>query len=242
MEQKADSLQEILDYKRDFVARAKTLRPFTEVRSAACDCPEPLDFHRALLGQGFNVEEIAYTYARHGANALSVLTDEAYFQGRDSYLQQARKIVDIPILRKDFTIDPYQLYEARVLGADAVLLIVAAMDGGQLEDFYGIGRDLGLAVLVEVHSLVELQRAIQVGADLIGINNRDLTTFTTDLEITFELMPYVDTDALIVSESGINNRDHVEALGKVGVDAMLVGEALIRERDIGAKLNELMGR
>ena len=171
-----------------------------------------------------------------------MLTDEAYFQGRDSYLQQARKIVDIPILRKDFTIDPYQLYEARVLGADAVLLIVAAMDGGQLEDFYGIGRDLGLAVLVEVHSLVELQRAIQVGADLIGINNRDLTTFTTDLEITFELMPYVDTDALIVSESGINNRDHVEALGKVGVDAMLVGEALIRERDIGAKLNELMGR
>ena len=127
-------------------------------------------------------------------------------------------------------------------GADAVLLIVAAMDGGQLEDFYGIGRDLGLAVLVEVHSLVELQRAIQVGADLIGINNRDLTTFTTDLEITFELMPYVDTDALIVSESGINNRDHVEALGNVGVDAMLVGEALIRERDIGAKLNELMGR
>ena len=262
MEQKADSLQEILDYKRDFVARAKTLRPLAEVRSAACDCPEPRDFHRALSGQGvaliaeikkaspskgvmredFNVEEIAYTYARYGANALSVLTDEAYFQGRDSYLQQVRKIVDIPILRKDFTVAAYQLYEARVIGADAVLLIVAAMDGGQLEDFYGIGRDLGLAVLVEVHSLVELQRAIQVNADLIGINNRDLTTFTTDLEITFELMPYVDTDALIVSESGINNRDHVEALGKVGVDAMLVGEALIRERDIGAKLNELMGR
>ena len=262
MEQEADSLQEILDYKRDFVARAKTLRPLAEVRSAACDCPEPRDFHRALSGQGvaliaeikkaspskgvmredFNVEEIAYTYARYGANALSVLTDEAYFQGRDAYLQQVRKIVDIPILRKDFTVDAYQLYEARVIGADAVLLIVAAMDGGQLEDFYGIGRDLGLAVLVEVHSLVELQRAIQVNADLIGINNRDLTTFTTDLEITFELVPYVDTDALIVSESGINNRDHVEALGNVGVDAMLVGEALIRERDIGAKLNELMGR
>ena len=262
MEQKADSLQEILYYKRDFVARAKTLRPFTEVRSEACDCPETRDFHRALSGQGvaliaeikkaspskgviredFNVEEIAYTYARHGANALSVLTDEAYFQGRDAYLQQARKIVDIPILRKDFTVDAYQLYEARVLGADAVLLIVAAMDGGQLEDFYGIGCDLGLAVLVEVHSLVELQRAIQVSADLIGINNRDLTTFTTDLEITFELMPHADTDALIVSESGINNRDHVESLGNVGVDAMLVGEALIRERDIGAKLNELMGR
>ena len=257
-----DILREIAAYKRDFVARAKVGRSLADVRSHALDCPEPLDFRGALTGEGvaliaeikkaspsrglirddFEPADIAATYAGSGASALSVLTDEAYFQGSDAHLQAARAAAGLPVLRKDFTVDQYQLHEARVIGADAVLLIVALMDGGQLEDFLGIGRELGLSVLVEVHSLEEVQRALAVGADLIGVNNRDLKTFTTTLETTFELLPGIGGGAVTVSESGINSRADVEAVGEAGVDAVLVGEALMREPDIGAKVGELLAR
>ncbi len=259
---KTDILQEIAAYKRDFVARAMAARSLADVRAHARDCPEPLDFRGALTGEGialvaeikkaspskgvirsdFDPAEIAATYARSGASALSVLTDEAYFQGSDAHLQAARDAAGLPVLRKDFTVDQYQLHEARLIGADAVLLIVALMDGGQLEDFLGTGRELGLAVVVEVHCLEEVQRALAAGADPIGVNNRDLMTFTTTLETTFELLPQIGGNAVTVSESGINTRADVEAVGEAGADAVLVGEALMREPDIGAKVSELLAR
>ena len=257
-----DILQEIADYKREVVQRDKHQRSLADLRHAAADCPPPLDFAGALRGEGvaliaeikkaspskgliradFDPERIAATYAEEGARALSVLTDEAYFQGCNEYLQVARRVAGLPALRKDFTLDPYQIYQARVLGADAVLLIVALMDGSQLEDFLGLAAELGLAALVEVHTRAEAERATQAGAGLVGVNNRDLKTFKTTLNTTFELFPLLPEGCLKVSESGINTRADVEGLQKAGADAILVGEALMREADIGAKVRELLGQ
>jgi indole-3-glycerol phosphate synthase len=257
----SDILQEIAAYKREFVAQAKRRFSLEDMRLAAQDSPDPGDFAEALRGEqialiaeikkaspskgviraDFDHERIAATYAENGASALSVLTDEAYFQGHDAYLTQARQVAQLPALRKDFTVDPYQVYEARRLGADALLLIVALLDGGQLEDFQGLGHELGLACLVEVHTRDEAARAVEAGAELIGINNRDLKTFKTCLDTTFELMDGLPDGVLRVSESGINHREDVERLQAAGVDAVLVGEALMREEDIGAKVRELLG-
>ncbi|MFH1570428.1 MAG: indole-3-glycerol phosphate synthase TrpC [Gemmatimonadota bacterium] len=257
-----DILTEIAAYKRDFVARARSLRPLEEARAAASDTAPPADFAAALRAPGisliaeikkaspsrgviradFDPEALARAYAGAGARALSVLTDEAYFQGRDAYLQIARRASGLPALRKDFTVDPYQIYESRLIGADAVLLIVALMDGGQLEDFVGLSGQLGLAALVEVHTAVELERAAGAGAALIGVNNRDLRTFETSLETTFALLPAMPAGAVKVSESGIRCRDDVGRLAAAGVDAILVGESLMREADVGAKVRELLGQ
>ena len=144
-------------------------------------------------------------------------------------------------MRKDFTVDEYQLYEARALGADAILLIVSLMDGSQLADYVGLANELQMAALVEVHDADELDRAKRAGAQLIGVNNRDLKTFETTLDTTFELLDHMPSDTLVVSESGINHRQDVERLAEAGIDAILVGEALMRERDIGAKVRELLG-
>jgi indole-3-glycerol phosphate synthase len=257
----ANILQDIAAYKHDFVARRAHELPLAELRARALDRPEPNDFTGALRAEGvaliaevkkaspskgviredFDPESIARAYAANGAIALSVLTDEAYFQGCDAYLQQARQAAGIPVLRKDFTVDLYQLYEVRNIGADAALLIVGLMDGGQLEDFHGLGRDLGLSVLVEVHTRDELERALGVGTELLGINNRDLTTFETTLDTTFELRPFIPDGVTVVSESGIDSADHLRQLGEVGVDAVLVGEALMRCEDVGAAVRELLG-
>ena len=144
-----------------------------------------------MIREDFDPQKIAAEYADNGATALSVLTDEAYFQGCDRYLQQARQVAELPVLRKDFTVDEYQIYEARVLGADAILIIVALMDGGQLRDFAGLAREQGLTALVEVHTTDELDRALEQPLELVGINNRDLTTFETSLETTFQLLPLI---------------------------------------------------
>ena len=258
-----DILAEIAEYKRDFVAGRKRQRGLEDVRSMARDAPETLGFVDALAGEGtaliaevkkaspskgviradFDPERIAATYAENGAAALSVLTDEAYFQGSDAYLGRAKAAAGLPALRKDFTLDPYQVYEARAIGADALLLIVAMMDGGQLRDLYGLAaEEAGLDVLVEVHTAEELERALALGPRLVGVNNRDLKTFKTDLETTFGLLPRFAPGVLSVSESGINHREDVERLQEAGVAAVLVGEALMREADIGAKTRELMGR
>lgn len=256
-----DILAEIAAYKRDFVARVMAQRPLAEVRAAAIDGPEPRDFGAALGREGvsliaelkkaspskgviredFDPEAIARTYAGNGARALSVLTDEAYFQGCDTYLQIARQVSGLPVLRKDFTVDLYQIYESRLIGADAILLIVALMDGGQLEDFHGLGRELGMAVLVEVHGAAEMERAAAAGAQIVGINNRDLRSFETRLDTTFALLPGLPDGAAIVSESGIHTREDVERLAAAGVDAMLVGESLMRAADVGAKVRQLLG-
>ena len=257
----ADILQEIAAYKREYVQQSKRRRPLADVRSAAGDQAPPADFAGALQGDGiaviaeikkaspskgviredFDLEQIAAAYAENGAAALSVLTDEAYFQGCDDYLSAARRVAELPVLRKDFTIDAYQIHEARVIGADAILLIVALMDGGQLEDFIGLSTELGMSTLVEAHDADELQCGLASGGTIIGINNRDLKTFNTTLETTFALHPAVPAGVTTVSESGINSSDDVERLAAAGVDAILVGEALMREPDPGAKLRELLG-
>ena len=256
----ATILEEISTYKRDFVARRAAELPFADVCARAQDTPAPADFAGALRADGisliakvkkaspskgliredFDPAAIAEAYAENGARALSVLTDEAYFQGCDEYLQTARRVAGIPVLRKDFTVDPYQIQEARLLGADAILLIVALMDGGQLEDFQGLGRELGLSVLVEAHTQLELERALEARPDLVGINNRDLQTFETTLDTTFELRPYVPQGITLVSESGIDNYDHVRQLEECGVDAILVGESLMRQQDVGAAVRVLL--
>jgi len=257
----ANILEEIAEYKRGFVAECKRRQSAQDIRLRAGDSPDPLDFLAALQGEDisliaevkkaspskgviradFHPERIAETYAENGACCLSVLTDEAYFQGADAYLQAARAASGLPALRKDFTVDEYQLYEARALGADAILLIVSLMDGSQLADYVGLANELQMAALVEVHDADELDRAKRARAQLIGVNNRDLKTFETTLDTTFELLEHMPSDALVVSESGINHREDVERLAEAGVDAILVGEALMRERDIGAKVRELLG-
>ena len=257
----ANVLEEIAEYKRAFVAERKRQHSLQDMRLRAADSPAPADFIGALdqegisliaevkkaspskgvIRQDFDPERIAATYAENGARCLSVLTDEAYFQGSDAYLQAARAASELPSLRKDFTVEEYQLYEARALGADAILLIVSLMDGSQLADYIGLAGELELTALVEVHDRAELARAAEARAQLIGVNNRDLKTFKTTLDTTFELLEYMPEGALVVSESGINHREDVERLAEAGVDAILVGEALMRERDIGAKVRELLG-
>jgi indole-3-glycerol phosphate synthase len=257
----ANILEEIAAYKRDFVGQSKLRRSLADLQLAAADAGPTADFGAALRGDGiaviaeikkaapskgviredFDPEHIAAAYAENGASALSVLTDQAYFQGHDDYLTSARRVAELPALRKDFTIDAYQIYEARVIGADAILLIVALMDGGQLEDSIGLSTELGMATLVEVHDEGELHAALASSAKLIGVNNRDLKTFETTLETTFGLLDAIPSGITTVSESGINSSDDVERLAAAGVDAILVGEAMMRAPDPGAKLRELLG-
>ncbi len=257
----AHLLAQIAAHKRAFVDARRQHRPLAEVRAAARDSPPPRDFAAALRGPGialiaeikkaspsagliradFAPAAIARAYARNGAAALSVVTDEAYFLGCDAYLQQARQAVELPVLRKDFTVDAYQVYEARALPADAVLLIAALLDDRQLDDLAGLAAELGLAAVVEVHTASELARAVAVRARIVGVNNRDLRTFATRLETTLELRPRVPREVTLVSESGIRSRQDVVRLAAAGVDAILVGEALMRQPDIGAKVRELLG-
>jgi indole-3-glycerol phosphate synthase len=177
----------------------------------------------------------------HGASALSVLTDSQFFAGQLSYLSEIHAMVPLPILRKDFTIDPYQIYEARVAGADAILLIVAILSLNQLREFMRIAQSLDLACLVEVHTAEELDVALQADAEIIGINNRDLKVFKTDLATTFRLTQQIPEGKIVISESGISSKEDVTQLRQIGVDAILVGESLMRSPDIGLKVNELLG-
>ncbi|HEX7057975.1 MAG TPA: indole-3-glycerol phosphate synthase TrpC [Bacilli bacterium] len=195
---------------------------------------------KGLIRADFDPAAIARAYAQAKADCLSVLTDEPYFQGANAYLQLVRKAVDLPILRKDFTIDMRQIYEARLLGADAVLLIVAILTDDQLREFLDIAHALGLDALVEVHDLPELERALSVGADLVGINNRDLRTFVTDLATTEQLIRHIPKDKAIISESGISGNADINRLLQFGVDAVLVGEHLMRQDDIELAVHELM--
>lgn len=185
---------------------------------------------------------IAGIYEESGASAISVLTDQKYFQGSNEYLVEAKKSTSLPVLRKDFVVDAYQIYEAKSIGADAVLLIMSALPVLQAEEFLKLSAELGLEALVEVHTEKELEQALKIGAKIIGINNRNLHDFKTDLRTTVHLSKMInDEDVTIVSESGINNRTDVELLLKSGIHAMLVGEAIMREEDIKGKILELQG-
>ncbi len=194
---------------------------------------------KGVLREDFIAADIAQSYAEHGAACLSVLTDQQFFQGSVDYLKQARASCDLPVLRKDFMIDPYQVYEARVMGADCILLIAACLDDAQMAELEAMARSLDMAVLVEVHDAPELQRALKLKTPLVGINNRNLRTFEVTLETTLSLMKDVPADRLLVTESGILQSSDVQTMREAHVHAFLVGEAFIRAPDPGKALAEL---
>ena len=194
---------------------------------------------KGVLREHFVPEEIAVSYEKGGAACLSVLTDRDYFQGHEDYLQAARKACGLPVIRKDFLVDPYQIYEARSINADCVLLIVSALSKMQLQDLEGIAHELGMDVLVEVHDGEELETALTMNTPLVGINNRNLHTFDLTLETTYGLLPYVPDDRLLVTESGILGRDDVDAMRARNVNAFLVGETFMRAEEPGDELAKL---
>jgi indole-3-glycerol phosphate synthase len=193
----------------------------------------------ALTPNSASCADIVSAYERGGAAAVSVLTEEAHFGGSLADLREARAATELPILRKDFTIDPYQLYEAKLAGADAVLLVVGSLDDSQLGSLYVQARELDLDALVEIHDDEELERALELDFDVIGINNRNLEDFSVDIQRTFDLLADVPAGKVVVSESGIHHRDQIEELEQVGVDAVLIGEALMRAPDPEAAAREL---
>jgi indole-3-glycerol phosphate synthase len=196
---------------------------------------------KGVIRENFDVVEIAGSYQAGGASCLSVLTDQDFFQGHEDYLVAARAACDLPVIRKDFIIDPYQVVEARAIGADCILLIVAALDDDALSELHAQARSLGMDVLVEVHDREELERALRLDLELVGINNRDLRTFDTRLETTIELLKLIPAGCLVVTESGIHTRDDVALMRQHDVHAFLVGEAFMRKPDPGAELKELFG-
>lgn len=192
-----------------------------------------------VIREPFNHIEIARLYEQGGASAISVLTDEQFFQGKLEYLTEIKQVVKLPLLRKDFIIDPYQIYEARVAGADAVLLIARLLSNEKLRAYLKLSHELGMVCLVEVHNADEIKRTLDTDAMIIGINNRDLSTFKTDLETTFKLRSLIPEGKTIVSESGISTRNDIKRLKECGVDAVLIGETLMRATNIIAKIREL---
>jgi indole-3-glycerol phosphate synthase len=194
---------------------------------------------KGILRENFQPAEIARSYEKHGAACLSVLTDIGYFQGCNAYLQEARAACSIPVLRKDFTIDPYQIYEARAIGADAILLIVACLELNQMKELEACAHELGLDVLVEVHNAPELEQALELKTPLLGINNRNLKTFEVTLQTTLSLLPLVPKEKILVTESGILSSEDVQLMRDNQVNAFLVGEAFMRAADPGAALSNL---
>ena len=196
---------------------------------------------KGVIRADFIPADIAQSYAEYGAACLSVLTDRQYFQGSSDYLKQARASCDLPVLRKDFMIDPYQVYEARAMGADCILLIAACLDDARMAEFEAIARGLNMAVLVEVHDRAELDRALKLKTPLVGINNRNLRSFEVSLDTTLGMLADVPADRLLVTESGILSSDDVKKMRDHGVNAFLVGEAFMRAKEPGAALAELFG-
>jgi indole-3-glycerol phosphate synthase len=259
----SDVLEKILAVKREEVAAAKRKRPLATVRAAAERAGMPRDFAGALrtkiaaglpaviaevkkaspskgvLRPEFDPVAIAKSYAQHGAACLSVLTDMQFFMGRAEHLVQARAASGLPVLRKDFVLEPYQVYEARAMGADCILLIVAALDDTAMRDLEQAAVELGMAVLVEVHDDGELDRALRLKTPLLGVNNRNLRTFETRLETTLSLLERIPSDRLVITESGIVAPADVERMRAAGVNAFLVGEAFMRASDPGAELAKL---
>ncbi len=255
-----DVLEKIVLRKHEELAERKRRRPVSALRDHAW--PALRDFAGALradgmsviaefkrrspskgeIGAGLVLGEVVQAYERGGARALSILTDESFFGGSDADLSAAREVTGLPVLRKDFTLDPYHVIEARAVGADAVLLIVRILGDGQMRELLAAARELGLAALVEVHDAAELERALAAGATIIGVNNRDLRTFEVRLERCIELRGRMPAGCVSVAESGICSRADVERIEAAGFEAMLVGESLLISGDPGAKVAELLGR
>jgi indole-3-glycerol phosphate synthase len=259
-------LDEIIRWKREEIARARSAVPLAALRARMASLSPPRDLAAALRSsrrpgagpvrliaeikraspsKGFlrpdlDPVALAGAFEANGAAAISVLTDQRFFRGSLEDLRAVRQSVSLPVLRKDFVLDAYQVYEARAAGADAILLIVTALDDNDLQRFHDLACELGMSVLVEVHDGVELQRALAIGPSVVGVNNRDLRTFEVDLETTARLRPLVPANVILVAESGVHTRADVERLAALGVDAVLVGEALVRARDVGEKVREFI--
>ncbi len=254
-------LDEIVANKRIEVDESKQHVSLAEIRDRGESAPAARDFARALVRENvaliaeikraspskgelntqIDPAQLAQTYAAHGASAISVLTDKKYFNGDLSDLKSVRAAVQIPILRKDFIVDEYQIYESRTLQADAILLIVRVLSDLQLCDYLALAQSLGMNALVEIHDESELERAVAANARIIGINNRNLANFTVDLATTERIAPQIGADKIIVAESAVFTCTDVERAARAGAHAVLVGEALMRAEDVGAKVEELSG-
>jgi indole-3-glycerol phosphate synthase len=256
----SDILKKILAVKVQEVSEAQAIKPLAAMRTSAERAAPVRDFvgairakiaagqpaviaeikkaspSKGVLRADFRPAEIAVSYAQHGAACLSVLTDEQFFQGSGAYLQQARAACALPVLRKDFIVDEYQIHQARAMGADAILLIAAALDVKQMQAFELLARRLGMAVLVEVHNGDELDAALQLTTPLIGVNNRNLRTFEVSLQTTLDLLPRIPKDRIVVTESGILTAADVELMRGYQVNAFLVGETFMRAGDPGVEL------
>ncbi|MEM9418446.1 MAG: indole-3-glycerol phosphate synthase TrpC [Planctomycetota bacterium] len=265
----SDMLSQIVDDKRLEIESARQIRPLEDVKAAAQDAAPPRNFFAAVtrpkgklrviaevkkaspsagvIRDDFDPVAIAKAYHENGAAALSCLTDEKYFQGKLEYIEQIKKVVPLPVLRKDFIVDPYQIYEARAAGADAILLIAECLGEAQMIDLLILATELKLTALVEVHdyeSLIQVQSHVgfpHPGYQLLGINNRNLKTMTTDIGHTMELLKEVPNTDILVSESGIRTNEDIQRLSEAGVHRVLVGEHLMRQPDIGEALRELIG-
>jgi indole-3-glycerol phosphate synthase len=261
----ADILEKILAVKVKEVAAGQAGASLAELKARVTDLPPCRDFTGALkaraaatadaviaevkraspsagiIRQDFDPAAIARSYQAGGATCLSVLTDEQFFKGHADYLVEARAACDLPVLRKDFIIDPWQVWETRALGADALLLIVAALDDVRLAELSDLGHELGLSVLVEVHDQAEMDRALAIPGELIGINNRDLHRFVTDLDTSLRLAPKVPPERLVISESGIHTPADIERLRRGNIGAFLIGESFMRRDDPGRALRDLLG-
>ena len=258
-----DVLAGILDYKREDVAARKRVKPLAAIETEALAANAPRDFTAGLKNQtgpaliaeikkaspskgvirpDFDPRALARAYAEGGAACLSVLTDGPSFQGSDAYLIAAREACALPVLRKEFIVDPWQVFESRALGADAILIIMAAVHDQLAKDVYAAAVELCMDALVEVHDEPELERALKLDAPLIGVNNRSLQNFETDLTVTERLAALVPQDRLLVSESGITKHADINRLQQAGTQAFLVGESLMRERDVAAATRTLLGR
>ncbi len=255
-------LDEIVAYKKIELAESKKKKPLSEIEKGLKSRPAPRDFRRAItrdgaisliaegkraspsagpIRSGADAVSVAAAYAQAGAQAISVLTDATFFSGSLNDLIAVRRAVSVPVLRKDFILDEYQVVEAASAGADAVLLIAAILENPVLKRLIGLARDLSLTALVEVHTDKELEEAVEAGASVIGINNRDLNTFRVDLATTERLIRRIPPERTAVSESGIHARADVERVERLGAKAVLIGEELMRSPDIAAKIKELMG-
>lgn len=258
----ADILEQIMSRKRDEVLAAKSSRPEAELRARLADAPPVRDFVAALRSPGpvrviaevkkaspsagvirpdFDPVKIALEYERAGAACLSVLTDEHFFQGRLEYLTAVHAATSIPVLRKDFLLDRYQVLEARAAGADCVLLIAECLDDCRLRELFFYSAELGMSALIECYETENLERVLRLEPDLVGVNNRNLRSFQTDLGHSIALSRQVPRDCVFVSESGIHTRDDVVRLEQAGIRAILVGESLMRSGDIGGSLKKLTG-
>lgn len=254
-------LDEILKHKRKEIEARKRELPLLLMKSRIEDSESARDFAFALSRPGlsliaeikkaspsagliredFDLEKIAISYEQNGAAAISVLTETKYFQGSLDHLRRVREVVSLPLLRKDFIIDEYQVYESKVCHADAILLIAAILEQSEMVALLQLAHRLGMEALVEVHNRSELERALAAGANIIGINNRNLRTLKVDLRTSLELAPLVPPGRIVVAESGIHSREDVVELEKLGINAILVGECLMKSKDVGAKIKELMG-